>query len=218
MNKPTELVTKAQRAAPSGMSKRVFNTRVKILNAARLRLTSRGFEKTTTADIARSSGVSEGTVFQHFGTKMGLLGAVMDQYYERLISESAQIIETTANPQECLSRLLTHYALQLEEHWDLIRVFNQFGRYGRDTFVTRFNDHNRAYTALYLTQFRAMQVDGIIRADIRAEFSRDLLLGGLEHYAIGHFSRDRVHDTKAHVAQLIQVFLEGNAVGSGFGS
>ena len=213
MSKPSQQGPKTQQTAPPGMSERVFGTRVKILEEARLRFTLRGFEKTTTADIARASGVSEGTVFQHFGTKMGLLGAVMDQYYHRLIAESGQIIDKSSDPKETLARLLTHYALQLEEQWDLIRVFNQFGRYGRDAFVTRFNDHNRAYTALYLTQFRALQADGVIRADIRPEFSRDLLLGGLEHYAIGHFSRDRPHDTRAHVVRLIQVFMEGNQPG-----
>ena len=199
-----------KQAAPPGMSERVFNTRTKILDVARRRFARLGFEKSTTADIARTTGLSEGTVFQHFGTKMGLLEAVMDQYYDTLISESGQIIETTSDPLDRLTSLLTHYALQLDDQWDLIRVFNQLGRYGRDAFVIRFDDHNRAYTALYLTQFRAMQAEGVIRADIRPEFSRDLLLGGLEHYAIGHFSRNRPHDTRAHVALLIRVFLEGN--------
>jgi len=199
-----------KQVTPPGMSERVFNTRTKILDVARRRFSRLGFEKSTTADIARASGLSEGTVFQHFGTKMGLLEAVMDQYYDTLISESAKIIETTSDPLDCLTSLLTHYALQLNDQWDLIRVFNQHGRYGRDTFVLRFNDHNRAYTALYLTQFRAMQAEGIIRADIRPEFSRDLLLGGLEHYAISHFFRNHQHDIKAHVALLIRVFLEGN--------
>lgn len=210
MSKRLEQGKKMKQAAPPGMSERVFNTRTKILDVARQRFAGLGFEKSTTADIARTTGVSEGTVFQHFGTKMGLLEAVMDQYYDTLISESAEIIETTSDPLDRLTNLLTHYALQLDDQWDLIRVFNQQGRYGRDAFVTRFDDHNRAYTALYLAQFRAMQAKGAIRADIRPEFSRDLLLGGLEHYAIGHFSRDRTYDTKAHVALLIRVFLEGS--------
>ena len=181
MSKRMAQRSNVKQAPPPGMSERVFNTRTKILDVARRRFARLGFEKSTTADIARTTGLSEGTVFQHFGTKMGLLEAVMDQYYDTLISESGQIIETTSDPLDRLTSLLTHYALQLDDQWDLIRAFNQLGRYGRDAFVIRFDDHNRAYTALYLTQFRAMQAEGVIRADIRPEFSRDLLLGGLEH-------------------------------------
>ncbi len=49
--------------------------RAAILNAARAAFGRRGFEGSSTAEIATISEVSEGSVFHHFGSKHGLLEA-----------------------------------------------------------------------------------------------------------------------------------------------
>ncbi|MEM7447340.1 MAG: TetR/AcrR family transcriptional regulator [Myxococcota bacterium] len=50
--------------------------RNRILEAAQLLFSERGYAETSTAEIARQAGVSEGIVFHHFGNKQGLLGEV----------------------------------------------------------------------------------------------------------------------------------------------
>jgi AcrR family transcriptional regulator len=50
------------------------------MDAARTLFAQRGFAATTTADIARHAGVSEGIVFHHFGSKAELLQAVAADY------------------------------------------------------------------------------------------------------------------------------------------
>lgn len=56
----------------------------------------RGFHATSTAEVARLAGVSEGTVFYYFGNKESVLLALLDevnhQYHqgvERLLAEAA---------------------------------------------------------------------------------------------------------------------------------
>lgn len=51
-----------------------------ILAVARRGFAERGYEHTTTAEIARRAGVSEGTIFNHFQSKQGLLEAVVEQH------------------------------------------------------------------------------------------------------------------------------------------
>ncbi len=54
--------------------------RARLMAVARRLFAERGFASTTTADIARRAGVSEGIVFHHFGSKAQLLVAVAADY------------------------------------------------------------------------------------------------------------------------------------------
>lgn len=63
-----------------------------ILNAARQLFASRGFEATSTAEIARTAGISEGTIFHHFKTKDGVLAYIFEELtalYRREIGAEA---------------------------------------------------------------------------------------------------------------------------------
>lgn len=75
----------ATRRAPAQRSLRVRTRdpeqkRARVLDAARRLFTERGYVATTTADVARRAGVSQGIVFHHFGSKEGLLAAVAADY------------------------------------------------------------------------------------------------------------------------------------------
>jgi AcrR family transcriptional regulator len=54
--------------------------RARLMEAARTLFVERGYLATTTADVARHAGVSEGIVFHHFGSKADLLEAVAASY------------------------------------------------------------------------------------------------------------------------------------------
>jgi AcrR family transcriptional regulator len=54
--------------------------RARLMEAARTLFAERGYAATTTADVARHAGVSEGIVFHHFGSKAELLEAVAADY------------------------------------------------------------------------------------------------------------------------------------------
>ncbi|HUX47181.1 MAG TPA: TetR/AcrR family transcriptional regulator [Desulfosporosinus sp.] len=57
--------------------KTVEERRQDILEAALIVFTRKGYNGSTTAEIARSAGVAEGTIFRHFATKKDLLIAVL---------------------------------------------------------------------------------------------------------------------------------------------
>ena len=57
--------------------KTVEERRQDILDAALKVFTRKGYNGSTTAEIARSAGVAEGTIFRHFATKKDLLIAVL---------------------------------------------------------------------------------------------------------------------------------------------
>ena len=72
-------------ARVAGVPKRTFRRdpqekRGRILAVARRLLSEQPYEATTTAEIARLAGVSEGSVFHHFRCKRELLQAVAEDY------------------------------------------------------------------------------------------------------------------------------------------
>jgi len=60
-------------------------TRQRVLEAANLLFSTRGFVNTGTADIARQADVSEGSIFYHFGSKKNLLVELGRLYGERMV-------------------------------------------------------------------------------------------------------------------------------------
>lgn len=60
-------------------------TQDRILGAAILHFSKKGFHGTKTADIARDSGVSEGTVFKYYSTKKDILRGVLNKIVHEII-------------------------------------------------------------------------------------------------------------------------------------
>ena len=61
-------------------------TRQRVLEAANLLFSTKGFAAAGTADIARAADVSEGSIFYHFGSKTNLLAEIGRMYGERMIA------------------------------------------------------------------------------------------------------------------------------------
>jgi len=71
--------TRARRYDPA-------ETRQRVLEAANLLFSTKGYANTGTADIARAADVSEGSIFYHFGSKKNLLVDIGRMYGERMIA------------------------------------------------------------------------------------------------------------------------------------
>lgn len=61
-------------------------TRSRVLAAANMLFSTKGFGATGTADIAREADVSEGSIFYHFGSKQNLLAELGKRYGEAMIA------------------------------------------------------------------------------------------------------------------------------------
>ncbi len=60
-----------------------------ILLAALNLFSDKGFDRTTTADIAQRAGVAEGTVYKRYKTKQELLNAIMTLFVTRVVPRTA---------------------------------------------------------------------------------------------------------------------------------
>jgi AcrR family transcriptional regulator len=76
-----------------------------ILTAALKLFAQEGYASTSTQKVAREAGVSEGLIFRHFGSKEGLLSAIMRRSEEETKRLMAGIVMTT-DPKEMLRKAL----------------------------------------------------------------------------------------------------------------
>ncbi len=98
------------------------STREKIVETARSLFAEKGFDRTTTAEIAREAGISEGTIYRHFKSKKELL-------MECVIPVLQKIVDLTEHyhPQEENLRTLTIELLKMrlqlfQEHHQTFRI------------------------------------------------------------------------------------------------
>ncbi len=64
-------------------TERTAETRSRILAATIESIGEVGFQRTTSAEISRRSGVTWGAVQHHFGSKDGILGAILEESFNR---------------------------------------------------------------------------------------------------------------------------------------
>jgi AcrR family transcriptional regulator len=87
--------------------------RARIVAVARACFSERAYEATTTAEIARRAGVSEGTIFHHFGSKPELLRRVAQEYAGELCA--AMYGDSEANPASLEQMMARTFAFVREE-------------------------------------------------------------------------------------------------------
>ncbi len=96
--------------------------KAQIMEAAVKVFVKKGYEGSTTKEIAKKARVSEGTIFRYFDTKKDILLYVINLLTERLITEFSQEIKAYPNSKEALKALLKlHYRLIIK-NYDLFKV------------------------------------------------------------------------------------------------
>ncbi len=99
----------------------------RILAAAKQLFARRGYENTSTVNIARMAGTSESQLMKHFGSKEGLLAAIFEQGWEQM-SFYFRGIEELRSPAEKLQALLDLVVNALERDKELKELLLLEGR------------------------------------------------------------------------------------------
>ncbi|PWK15003.1 TetR/AcrR family transcriptional regulator [Tumebacillus permanentifrigoris] len=86
--------------AQSKLSKKETVKQQKIVETAIAMFAEKGYANTSTKEIATASGVSEGTLFRHYGTKENLLLAVILPFLKESIPSLAEELQEQVNPEQ----------------------------------------------------------------------------------------------------------------------
>lgn len=117
----------AKDPAPKRTNKRLAQgakSREGILDAASRMMSSRGYEGTSIADIARESGLPNSSIYWHFSSKAGILAAVMERGAESFFAEMEPTDEpSTDEPAEYLRWALHRSSERFIAHPEFLRLF-----------------------------------------------------------------------------------------------
>jgi AcrR family transcriptional regulator len=87
-------VTPSERPGRRTQQERRDGTQRKLLDATLACLSELGHARTTTTEIVRLAGVSQGALFKHFASKAELLAAAVEQLFDEVVSGYQAALET----------------------------------------------------------------------------------------------------------------------------
>ncbi len=96
--------------------------RLKILRAAITLFSEKGFEGTTTRELARRAGISEGLLFRHFPDKRRLYQAILSYKIDEQVPAIFEKISTHGTPREVLRTLAFGIATNIEKDPSFMRL------------------------------------------------------------------------------------------------
>lgn len=194
---------------PAGGSKSE-RTRATVRAAAAECFAVSGFQATTTAEIARRAGVSEGTVFVHYTNKLGLLTAVTREFYDLLQQQGEEAIAGDGTPTDRLRRLVTDWCAMMAQKWDLVQAYIHAAQTFPGTELADVViESNRRYTRLYTRVIEEMKTSGELDAAFPPSLARDMIFGTLEHSARGQRYAGRPVNTSDVGRQIVDLLVGG---------
>ena len=177
-----------------------------ILRVARDVFTERGFEATTSTEIAQRLGISEATVFTYFHGKRELCMRVIGDWYDEIIAAIENGLPRDASIQQQLRFMVhTHLRLFLIQGTGLCALVLSEGRSKSQDLGDDFKQLQRRYTAPLMDLLARGQASGEIRKDLPLRLLRSLVFGPMEHILWEAVSTQRNIDIEASAEAVVQL-------------
>lgn len=194
------------------------NTDERLLEATLKLISEKGYLRATTKDIAREAGVTEVTLFRHFGSKERLFEEVINKYtflpsLRDLLSEISEYSDSSENVLYAIGVLFFE---TLKERKSLIKIMtseiNIYPEKIREIY-TQFIDETDRILAGY---FRSQQKKGMLR-QFSPEMAAGVFLGmifsyfRLEEIVKGRNIRKKELD--GIIKGFVEIFVHGTLKG-----
>ncbi len=154
------------------------NRRLQLVKAAARLFRRKGFDATSTRDIASAVGMHSGSPFYHFKSKGDLLYAVMEQGMQSALERQASALVPDDAPADQLRRLIrSHFDTLHGPGRDFIPVMLYESRSLTPRQRNGIADLQRKYEAAWMPALQALHKSGRLRTDAR--LARLLIFGAL---------------------------------------
>jgi AcrR family transcriptional regulator len=171
--------------------------RVKIAEALRGLLEKKDFNAITTAEIARTAGVTEALIYKYFRDKRDLLHQVLAEYFEIYIEQFEQDLKGIKGSLNKIRRTIwTHINVYATD-----RVFAKILLLEVRSFSDYYKSRPYKLVKKYSVILRDIIEEGVkrgeIRSDIAPSFIEQMIFGSIEHVVLTGviFNRELSPDT-----------------------
>jgi AcrR family transcriptional regulator len=164
-------------ALPALSSSAPTSSHDRILFAGKRLFARNGYENTSTVAIAREAGTSESQLMKHFGSKQGLLAAVLDHGWMKILRR-VQATQDSESLQQRLLGALEAMVIELENDSELKELValeaHRVRKDGRDVLVS---NGYRQFSEVIASLLVEMRQRKLIRADVNLDAMRAGLIG-----------------------------------------
>ena len=199
------------RSSDSGASTR----RSELIAIAARNFRAKGFDATTTRDIASESGMQSGSPFYHFKSKGDLLFAVMEEGMQSALEGQQQALAALAQPASAEQRVHTlalhHLRVLLAPGNDFIAVMLYEQRALSDDERQRINALKHRYEEAWAQALQELATQGRLRAP--ASLVRLMFFGAL-HGTLTWYDPDQALSLPDLAAQFSAVFVGPEGAGA----
>lgn len=179
------------------------DTRSKILQAALRLFAKRGYDGTTTKDLAKSAGVAEGTLFRHFSNKKAILVEVATAGWVDILTDLLTELSEMGS-YKAVSQVMRRRMLNMRQNGDLLRVCFIEAQYHPELKETIQTEVINKMTDVAEAFFETAMEKGIYR-QMNPKIVAKVFLG---IFAIAGFSDQTIIDPDAS-PQAMQEMAEG---------
>ena len=202
-SKPVAVQTDYKRTYPPG--------HVKIVAALKTLLEKKSFHDITWAEIAKTAGVSEALIYQHFKDRRGLLYFVLGEYLSHYVRETRESFQHITGALNRLRRLV----------FTLISVYNDNRVFARMLLL-----EIRGYADFYQSDsyqlardlgnaFLSLIEEGIASGEIAGHVSprqaRQVMIGAVEHMVLPKVIFNRPIDPESLTEDVCALVFHGIA-------
>jgi AcrR family transcriptional regulator len=103
-------------------NRRGVKSRELVLDAAEHVMAEQGFEAATLAHVVEEAGIPMSSVYHYYGSKDGILLAVMERGAERFFADLPEPDQPVGRPAEHLARVVSAAVRTLEDHPNFLRL------------------------------------------------------------------------------------------------
>lgn len=181
-----------------------------LIAAAASLFARKGFNGTTTREIAKAAGVSEALVFKHFPTKQALYAAILAE--KVTVNELLEAVEAYARRRDDRNvfALIAGYRIRPGVDSTFLRLLLFSALEGHKLSEMFFDKHHKVFYEHLATYIQIRIKDGAFRP-VDPLLAARAFIGMVVHHRLLHeifgVSMDRSHDTT--VSTYVDLFLEG---------
>jgi AcrR family transcriptional regulator len=186
-------------------------TQTRILKAARKLFARRGFDATTTRELALEAGVAEGTLFRYFENKKAILVEVATQGWIEILTDLLTELSEMGS-YKAIAQVMRKRMMNLHENADLLRVCFMEAQFHPDLQERIQTDVIVKMTDVAEAFFQTAMDQGIYRR-MNPRIVAQVFLG---MFTIAGFSQDSImpggsspKDMQEMAESMADIFLNG---------
>lgn len=157
------------------------SSRERLLGAAKRLIADVGYERVSTATIAREAGSSESQLVRYFGSKAGLLEAIFNASWAPLIPRIVRLVSAAPTARDAMITVLSTMIGAFHRDPELAKLFLFEGRRVRgESAEILLTQGYREFARLVMSLIERGQREGSFNPSLKVQVMGSALLGAAE--------------------------------------